>query len=359
MGRVSVALRLGVILAAATAALAPWPEARVESYYAQGLYPAVQTRVTSWSNTTGVSLFDPLVGLIVVGLAVAWVRWLRASLSRRTPWPLLRGASTTAVVAAVVYLWFQIVWGLNYARPALQEAIGYDESRVTGEALHALADRAVREVNRLYTPAHALGFPQPSEVPPALVRALWDVERQLGRPTPTTPGRPKRTGLAPFFRAAGVDGMHAPFLLETLINPDLTPVERPAVLAHEWAHLAGYAPESDASFVGLVVAARADNASRYSAWLALLHETVTELPSAQQRGLLARLGPGPQSDRAAIAARLQSRIEIVSQASWRTYDQYLKAQGVSEGIRSYSRVVQLMLGSGAMDPGWQPPGAQP
>ena len=48
--------------------------------------------------------------------------------------------------------------------------------------------------------------------------------------------------------------MHAPFLLETLLNPDLTPPERPAVLAHEWAHLAGYAPEDDASFVGLLAA---------------------------------------------------------------------------------------------------------
>ena len=63
-----------------------------------------------------------------------------------------------------------------------------------------------------------------------------------------------------FYRASGVSGQLGPFFLETLLNPDLTGPERPAVLAHEWAHLSGYAPESDASFVGLLAAMRASGA---------------------------------------------------------------------------------------------------
>ena len=54
---------------------------------------------------------------------------------------------------------------------------------------------------------------------------------------------------------------------------------------------------------------------------------------------------GPLADRRAIATRLQSLNATVSRASWHTYDQYLKAQGVREGVQSYSRVVQLLLGS--------------
>jgi hypothetical protein len=143
--------------------------------------------------------------------------------------------------------------------------------------------------------------------------------------------------------------MHAPFLLETLLNPDLTAPERPAVLAHEWAHLAGYAPEDEASFVGLVAAMRADPASQYSAWLALLHEVVTLLPRDEQQQLLGELTEGPRRDRAAISRRQLQRVELIARASWRTYDQYLKTQGVSEGVASYSRVVRLLLGTGALD----------
>jgi hypothetical protein len=50
------------------------------------------------------------------------------------------------------------------------------------------------------------------------------------------------------------------------------------------------------------------------------------------------------------------RNERVARASWETYDRYLKTQGVREGVASYSRVVQLIVGSGALDaPGWRQP----
>ncbi len=56
--------------------------------------------------------------------------------------------------------------------------------------------------------------------------------------------------LTPFFTWAGVTGMMNPFGLETIVHPDLLPFERPFVLAHEWAHLAGHADEAEASAVG-------------------------------------------------------------------------------------------------------------
>jgi hypothetical protein len=40
-------------------------------------------------------------------------------------------------------------------------------------------------------------------------------------------------------------------------QPDLLPFEKPFVAAHEWAHLAGYADESEASFVGWLTCVRA------------------------------------------------------------------------------------------------------
>jgi hypothetical protein len=338
-------VQLALVATALVGALVPLPAAMVERYYARGWYPFLQSHLTSWSNETAYSLFDALIVFVVVTLLVAWVRWIAAARRARSLAPVARAIGATAVAAASVYLWFLAAWGLNYAREPLESVVGYEPSRVTDTALRALADRATTAVNATYADGHAAGFPEPQDAPPALVAAFHDVERELGRPRAITPSRPKRTLLAPFFRAAGVDGMHAPFLLETLLNPDLTPPERPAVLAHEWAHLAGYAPEDDASFVGLLAALGADPGSRYSAWLALFDDVVGQLPRDDQRAHVARLAPGPTADRRAIAARLQSLNATVSRASWETYDQYLKAQGVREGVQSYRRVVQLLLGS--------------
>src|SRR4030095_2552504 len=72
------------------------------------------------------------------------------------------------------------------------------------------------------------------------------------------PGRLKPTIYGPYFRWTSVDGMVNPFALEVMGNPDLLPLERPFVAAHEWAHLAGYADESEANFIGWVDLVPAD-----------------------------------------------------------------------------------------------------
>jgi hypothetical protein len=76
---------------------------------------------------------------------------------------------------------------------------------------------------------------------------------------------------------------------------------------------------------------------------------VSLLPADDRRSHVTQLGPGPTADRQAIARRLDDRVDIVARASWDTYDQYLKSQGVEEGVASYSRVVELLLASGALD----------
>lgn len=346
--RVRAMLPLLVGLAAIVVSMAPLPAGFVERHYAGWLYPRLQASVTAWSNASAFALFDVLIVLAALLLIGVWIRSFGRARRIRSVAPLVRASIVTGTAVAVVYLWFALAWGLNYRRPPLETAIGYDAARVTPAALHALADRATVEVNRLHAPAHRAGFPEADDVPPLLVQALHEVEERLGRPRPTVPGRPKRTLLAPFFQASGVDGMHAPFLLETLLNPQLTPPERPVVLAHEWAHLSGYGPEDEASFVGLMAALRAGPASQYSAWLAIFEHSVGQLPSREQHAYVARLTEGPQADRRAIRQRLTTRVEPVARASWQAYGQYLRAQGVSEGLQSYSRVVQLLLGSDAL-----------
>jgi hypothetical protein len=67
-----------------------------------------------------------------------------------------------------------------------------------------------------------------------------------------------------------------------------------------------------------------------------------------RRAAVARLGEQPRRDLAAISARIAAgRVWVVHLASWTAYDRYLKAQGVREGVRSYSRVVELIIRSQA------------
>ena len=349
------ATQLTLLLTAAVVALYPPGNLTVERYYSRWLYPILQANVTALSNRSPVALFDVAIVIFILIAIGIWTWSIRQARKKQAIRSLRRGLVSTLTLVAVVYLWFLAAWGLNYARPSLETTLQYDAARVTPDAVRALAEYSIDRANEKHSAGHAAGFPAIHDSPQILIRALHQVEKDLGRPRPTVMATPKWSIFTPFYRASGVSGQLGPFFLETLLNPDLTGPERPAVLAHEWAHLSGYAPESDASFVGLLAALRAGPAFEYSAWLDLVSESVNQLQPVTQRIVLEKLAQGPRDDQAAIRERLKTLVRPVEQAAWSSYDRMLKSQGVEEGVKSYSRVIELLIGTDVLKiPGPKP-----
>jgi len=340
---------ISIVVAALAAAFVEMPGQAVR-LYGEWFYPRLQATLTPLSNRTSLPLFD----ITWIGIVLAVIVMLGMAVSRAWRARSLRALGSTlatvVTIAAGLYLWFTLAWGYNYRRPGVEAAVPrFSAARVTPEALRALAERAVLRANELYAEAHAQGFPAAHDVPAALLDSLHLVEHSLGRRRPTMPSVPKRPITAPYMRAVGVSGMLAPLMLETYLNPDLTGPERPYVLAHEWAHLSGFAPEEDASFVGAVAALRADVPSQYSAWLSLVSDAAMRLPMPARREVPAPLAAGPRRDLDEIAERLRFRVAWLDRASWVAYDRAIKSQGAHAGVAGYGRVIELLLGSGVLD----------
>lgn len=325
-------------------ALAPPPAELVEQFYAQFLYPALQRVLTSATNVSEYAASDLLLVAAGLWMASLWVRGLFRAWEMRSLFPLARGLLQTLGTLAAAYLWFSLTWGLNYARQPLTDRLPFDARRATPDAIRSLGTHAVAALNAQYAGAHARGFPSAEETPAELVDAIRRVDRRLGRVRSFVPGRPKRTLLTGYFRSSGTDGMTSPFLLETLMNPDLTGPERPVVLAHEWAHLSGHAPEDEAGFVAIASSLQADISSQYSAWLSIALDVASQLPPEEGQALLGQLDEGPRGDRQRIVARLRARVPAVQRVGALVYDRYLKSQGVHDGLVSYSRVIELLVG---------------
>jgi Protein of unknown function (DUF3810) len=339
------AIGLLVILAATAAALLPIPSSWIERWYSEGVYLRLQRSVTAFSNTIGWSLFDVVCvvgGAVAVMIVVGAIR--RAGLIRGS----LRAIWRLAVILSMGYLLFLAMWGLNYRRVPMAEKLVFDRARITPQATSELAMRAAGELNRLHDAAHRRPIEQRD-----LVAPFHEAQRVLGSRGAIVPGTPKPTLLGLYFRNAAIAGMTDPFLLEVMLAPDLLDVERPFVLSHEWGHLAGYADESEANFIAWLACARGNELSQYSGWLALYGHAVGALPAAERRAAFAALETGPRQDLAAIAARYEATSRIVRVAARETYDRYLKANRVTEGIESYDAVLQLILGS-TFDPNWTP-----
>jgi hypothetical protein len=346
-------LKVAVILVATACAIAPLPRQVVERTYSRGLYPILQTRLTALSNTTPFAWFDALV-LLTIGatvlLAVARIRRGRAGakVGGRTgiSRTLVVIAGDTAAIAAMLYLWFLGTWGLNYQRQPLREQLDFREDRVTSSALRVLADRTVDSLNALYQESHTAGWPDLASTPAALEPAFVRAQRDLALPWLAQPGRPKRTLFNFYFTRVSIDGMTDPFFLETLTNGTLLPFERPATIAHEWSHLAGYADESEASFVGWLVCMRGTPPVQYSGWLSLYGTVADALPRSDRDDLARRLADGPRDDLRAISDRVRRHaVPAASRAGYALYDRFLKANRVEAGIRSYGEVLRLLLGT--------------
>ena len=344
----------GIIALAVVAALAPTSASWVERVYSRQWYPAAQRMVTPVSGLVGFSLLDVLAIAGVLVLGVWWWRDLRRSGSglRRRAAAVARLTLHTVAVGAAVYLVFLAMWGLNYRREPLAAKLDYDAARISSDALASLAVESVDRLNALHAPAAAGPWPAFAELPERLGPAFERVQRRLGAGRTAVAGRPKATLLGAFFRRAGIDGMLSPFSLEVLVNRAVLPFERPFIVAHEWAHLAGYANEAEANFVGVLICFAGDAQSRYNAWLFLSQQLVRHLPADARGGVWAGLDDGPRTDLRAIAARLRGAVPVVRRSTTRVYDRYLRANRVDAGIASYGLVVDLLLGTEGT-PAWR------
>jgi hypothetical protein len=158
-------------------------------------------------------------------------------------------------------------------------------------------------------------------------------------------GRPKASLVARSFRLSSVDGMLNPFGLEVLLNPEVLPFERPFVLAHEWAHLAGHADESEASFLAWLTCLEGDAAAQYSGWLAVLLHAVRGSAAGRAPPALAELEAGPRADIQALQQRFERSHPFVRAVSWQVYEQYLRANRVEPGWPATTRSCGSCSGS--------------
>ena len=304
----------------------------------------MQRLLTPLTNLVPFALFDLLTVVGVTAVLVVVVRAIRQTWREGRPRPMVRTLANVATAASAAYLVFLGLWGFNYRRLPMTERLVMERPAPTTDAVVSLGLDSVHRLNTLYAPAHQLGWATEPRLNQTLLRAYTFVQRRLSDAPAAVPGRLKHTLYGPYFRWTSVDGMVNPFALEVLANPDLLPLERPFVAAHEWAHLAGYADESEANFVGWLTCIRADVASQYSGWMSLYWQVAGELAAADRMRLWDALDAGPRGDVQAIVDRLRrGQLPLLRNASWRVYDQYLRANRVAEGIRSYGQVITLVL----------------
>jgi hypothetical protein len=322
----------------------PMPASWVERYYSSSLYVSLQRLLTPLADAVPFALFDVwLAGVLICVTAVIIRSWRRAH--RRRLAVVGRIGLGLAVLAGVLYLWFLLVWGLNYRRIPLTSKLDFNRARITPEAASELAEQTIDSLNRLHPRAWSLAWPDAHTLATVLAPSFDRTQRELGGQLLARPAKAKPTLLAPYFRWASIDGMTDPFFLEVLLNPEVLQVERPFLLAHEWGHLAGLGHEAEASYFGWRLCLGSDVQAQYSAALFVYGHVMGAVDPETRDRLIAHLNEGPRRDLQAIAEREARAHPTVRRGAWVAYDRFLRTNRVAEGVASYGAVLDLILGT--------------
>jgi hypothetical protein len=339
--RRALAIDAVLILLAFVVTNAKIPAATFERVYANGVYAWMNAHFVPLSNHVPFALGDLealLVAVLAAGTAIAAFR--RA---REPRWvTALQLVGHAAALAAVIAIAFNLLWGWNYRRAPVVARVDYNPARVTAANVSAFADRIARILNDDVGPAHErMRTESAATMRAELARDFLPVVARLGDTWPVAVTIPKTTLAERFYEMAGVGGQYDPFAFETLLNSSFLPYEVPRALAHEWSHAAGFGDEGDANLIGTLTCLRsADPLIRYSG----AYWTYGELPESDRRRI--HLKPAVVADFNAGRDRfLRYYNPGIFAISWDFYDRYLRANGVAGGVVSYSRFIQLLVGT--------------
>lgn len=310
----------------------------VESVYSRTLYPLV---AAPWSR---------LVGLVPWALA-PWliVALVAGAVALFFLFPPLRAVGWVAAGASVLVAWFVLGWGLNYQRLSWAQNHGMSVSGGTVADLEGLARSLARRAGELR--------PRDQEptawATPELSRAVTAAYQRWGATEPLLAGNwasPKAFPVPEVLSYLGIAGIFIPHTGEPLVNTGPNNWQLPFTAAHEAAHLRGWAREDEANFLAfLVLQDDPDPKLAYSAWSSALLYVASALGGAGPEGAAAwsrvasETEPGVLADWRASFAYWDRFKGPVMEASHAVNDAYLKTQGQSDGVKSYGRMVDLLL----------------
>jgi hypothetical protein len=322
--------------------LAPPAPQTVESVYSRHFYPVLVSLLAPLSSAIPFSLSMLIIAAVITGFPLLWIaNWVYRRRVRAMPhWRgLLWGFKWLVILVPLFYAWFLIFWGMGYQRIPPEARLGLDTSKITPAEAADLRARLLRIIKEN---AALPDQRDPDRAIAAIARAHEILAREWNGVDLRLPRRVKATPKG-LLLANGTSGVCLPLMLEPHVDGALPPAAFVQVAAHELSHIAGINSEAEANLAGYAAGLRADDAfARYAAALDAYTDLARQLPREAMKSAMERLPEQARSDlRAAAEAAMKYRIQWFRKWSWRAYNQYLKSQGIEEGVKNYSRGITL------------------
>lgn len=338
-----VCIALGILLFALNAAM-------VESYYSTLTYPFISNLLRFITGWIPFSVGDLLYAFVIIFFiwriikSVILIRKKTLSIAK-----IWFHFYRFIIQLLVLYIAFNILWGLNYDRKAIASQMGITGSDYTKDELIQINILLAQKVNNCKKEVIAQHLPFPSTK-----EMFAKTHRYYQEVAVTYPFLQYRyVSIKPSFFGTignylGFSGYYNPFTGEAQINTTIPDFLQPFVICHEVGHQLGYAKENEANFAGYITAtASGDNVFMYSAYLDIFmyaNRNLRRSDSVSAKQIFEQLEPSVKNDIGMIRAfykKFENPVEPY--INW-LYGKYLERNRQPSGILSYSEVIADVIG---------------
>lgn len=325
-----------------------FPDA-VEQYYSQGFYPyfaLFQRTLFGWIPFSIGDLIYLFLGLWILWSLLMFIRKIRNRQLQKGWWK--QALKSFAFWVLIIYVIFNIFWGLNYNRKGITYQVSLEKDSITKQDIIKVMDLLVQKVNALdssgrkdrdrlhtkrnlfngaiasYTQLHKqrnwIGYSQPS-LKPSLFSYLGNY--------------------------MGYTGYYNPLTGEAQVNTTVPVFVQPFTACHEIGHQLGYAKENEANFAGFLSArSSADPAFLYSVYFELYsygRPFLYYADSMQLKRCDSLLQPSVKKDFRDLRAFYEQHANPVEVVIDKLYGNYLKANDQPDGKMTYSKVILWLV----------------
>lgn len=335
--------------------------ARKSSFFAEyinarGVYKWLSQFVSLITGFIPVSLAEILIFILPVVLAVLIIRFavrlVKDKENRRIN--AAKGVLNVLCAASIMLFSFTIMGGMNYYRYNFTYYSKLTIEEYTEEDLYNLMVHLAKRTNEIRSRIPRVdenGVFKLSLSKYELAQEAKKAMKNLAAEYPVLGGEyglAKPVLLSPLMSYTEITGIFVPFTMEANVNVDISDYAIPYTMLHEMAHQRGFMREDEANFIAYLAGMSSDNVElQYSSTMMALISTGNELyRSNRQLYFEARSIYSDDVVRdIRVDAEYWSKYEdtVVSTVSNRLNDTYLKANAQSDGIKSYDRMVELLV----------------
>jgi hypothetical protein len=329
-----------------------------------GMFPASIEFVYSRGFFLGIrAVFDYTIGLLPIPmfyvffilLVVFLVKYIKQGFQIKKPFKerITKFGFHILRFVSIIIVWFLVIWGYNYGRVSIESQLDLTLKPLSIEEIKEETQWATRkaiELRKLVGGIDTSALGQeflPKDLENEMRASLKNVLAELGYPTF---GRVRARQLYPgTLLRLRTSGVYWFFVGEGNIDNGLHPLQKPFTTAHEMAHGYGFGDEGTCNFLAYLTCLKSSHAYvRYAGmltyWRYIAREYKIREPEEYQAFRDANLSKGIANDLEAIYENGRKYPSLFDGVRDATYDTYLKAQGLDDGLENYNRIVVLVNG---------------